>query len=135
MQDAQPPDQVQGAFDDAVEAREDQKRFVDEARAYANTIVPQARGEAARILEDSLGYKEEVIANAVGEADRFVQLLRAYEKAPKITRERLYLQAVESVYSNSSKVMVDLQELLVIHLYLVALNRHLTNENSVHPVN
>ncbi len=109
LQDAQPPDQVQGAFDDAVEAREDQKRFVDEARAYANTIVPQARGEAARILEDSLGYKEEVIANAVGEADRFVQLLRAYEKAPKITRERLYLQAVESVYSNSSKVMVDLK--------------------------
>lgn len=109
LQDAQPPDQVQGAFDDAVEAREDQKRFVDEARAYANTIVPQARGEAARILEDSLGYKAEVIANAEGEADRFVKLLRAYEKAPRITRERLYLQSVESVYSNSSKVMVDLK--------------------------
>ena len=109
LQDAQPPDQVQGAFDDAVEAREDQRRFVDEARAYANTIVPQARGEAARILEDSLGYKEEVIANADGETDRFLKLLTEYKKAPKITRERLYLQSVESVYSNSSKVMVDLE--------------------------
>lgn len=109
LQDAQPPDQVQGAFDDAVEAREDQKRFVDEARAYANTIVPQARGEAARILEDSLGYKEEVIANADGETDRFLKLLTEYKKAPKITRERLYLQSVENVYSNSSKVMVDLE--------------------------
>jgi len=109
LQDAQPPDEVQGAFDDAVEAREDQKRFIDEARTYANSIVPQARGEAARILEAAQGYKEEVIANADGETNRFLQLLTEYKKAPKITRERLYLQSVESVYTNSSKVMVDLE--------------------------
>ncbi len=107
MQDAQPPEQVQAAFDDAVKSREDQERFINEAQAYSNDILPKARGQAARQLEEANGYKERVIAQATGEADRFVKVLKEYERAPEVTRERLYIESLESVLANSSKIMLD----------------------------
>ncbi|MFQ5469603.1 MAG: FtsH protease activity modulator HflK [Gammaproteobacteria bacterium] len=107
MQDAQPPEQVQAAFSDAVKAREDEARLKNEAEAYAKDIVPKARGAAARMLEESVAYKEQVVAQAEGEADRFSKVLAEYEKAPEVTRERLYLDALEKVMSNTSKVMLD----------------------------
>lgn len=110
LEDSQPPNAVQDAFQDATKAREDMERFKNEAQAYANEIVPQARGEAARMLEDAKAYRAQVIANAEGEASRFTQLLTEYRKAPAVTRQRMYLQAVESVLSNSSKVMVDVDK-------------------------
>ncbi len=110
LEDSQPPNAVQDAFQDATKAREDMERFKNEAQAYANEILPRARGEAARMLEDAKAYREQVIANAEGEASRFSQLLTEYSKAPEVTRKRMYLQAVESVLSNSSKVVVDVSE-------------------------
>ena len=110
MQQAQPPEQVQGAFADAIKAREDEVRFKNEAEAYANGILPKARGEAARIEQESNAFKDRVIARAEGEAARFEKLLDEYEKAPAVTRERLYLEAVESVLGNSSKVLLDAKD-------------------------
>jgi membrane protease subunit HflK len=104
-----PPSQVKAAFDDVIKAKEDEDRFKNEAQAYANAVVPEARGQAQRQIEEASAYKEEVLANAEGEADRFNKLLAEYEKAPKVTRERLYLDAVQAVYSNTSKVMVDVE--------------------------
>ena len=109
LQDAQPPEQVQDAFADAVKAQGDQARVINEAEAYANDIIPRARGKAARQLAEANAYKEQVIAEATGEASRFTQVLAEYKKAPKVTRKRLYLEAVESVMTNSSKVMVDVK--------------------------
>lgn len=109
MQQAQPPEQVQGAFADAIKAREDEVRYKNEAEAYANGIIPQARGEAARIEQDSNAFKDRVIARAGGEAARFEKLLGEYEKAPQVTRERLYLEAVESVLASTSKVIMDVK--------------------------
>jgi membrane protease subunit HflK len=109
MQDAQPPSQVQDAFIDAIKAREDQERIINEARAFRSDIVPKARGEADAILERAEAYRQRVIAAAQGDASRFVQVLDEYQKAPSITRERLYLEAVESVMANSSKVLMDVE--------------------------
>ena len=107
MQDAQPPKEVKPAFDDAVKAREDQVRIVNEAEAYANDIIPRARGRAARALQEAEAYKASIVARATGEASRFSQILSEYQKAPDITRERLYLEAMEEVLSSSSKLMID----------------------------
>ena len=107
LQDAQPPEEVQDAFADAIKAREDEQRLKNEAEAYANEIIPRARGQAARRLQEASAYKEQVIAQAQGEASRFDQLLGAYKKAPEVTRERLYLETIESVLSRASKVLVD----------------------------
>ena len=109
MQDAQPPEEVQGAFLDAVKSREDEQRLINEAEAYSNDVIPKARGNAARQLEEANGYKAQVIAQAKGEASRFTQVLAEYEKAPKVMRDRLYIEAMESVMSRSSKVMVDVK--------------------------
>lgn len=109
MQDLQPPEQVQHAFEDVVKSQQDEERVINEAEAYAKDIIPRARGAAARLLEESNAYKAEVIARAQGEANRFTQILSEYKKAPVVTRERLYLDAVESVMSNTSKVMVDVE--------------------------
>ena len=109
LQDSQPPDAVQDAFQDATKAREDMVRYKNEAQAYANEIVPKARGEAARMIQDALAYKEMVIANAEGDADRFSKLLKEYKRAPEVTRKRLYMDALESVLSNSSKLMIDIK--------------------------
>ena len=107
MQPAKPPEEVKAAFDDAIKAREDEQRLVNEAEAYRNDIIPKARGSAARLREESNGYKARVIAKAEGEASRFEQLLTEYKRAPKVTRERLYIDAIESVFSNTNKVLID----------------------------
>ncbi|MDH5786061.1 MAG: FtsH protease activity modulator HflK [Chromatiales bacterium] len=107
MLDAQAPQQVQGAFADAVKAREDEVRYKNEAEAYANDVLPKARGQAARLLEEANAYKEQVIAEAEGETARFLSVLTEYKRAPNVTRKRLYIDTMESVLSQSSKVMVD----------------------------
>ena len=109
MQNAQPPAQVQNAFFDAIKAREDQERIINEAKAYQADVVPKARGEAAAILEQSEAYKQRVIAQAIGETDRFLKVLNEYKKAPEITRERMYIETMEAVMGSSSKVMVDVK--------------------------
>ncbi|NOX75823.1 MAG: FtsH protease activity modulator HflK [Gammaproteobacteria bacterium] len=109
LQDAQPPEQVQDAFADAVKAQGDQARAVNEAEGYSNDIIPRARGKAARQMAEGNAYKEQVIAEATGEASRFTQVLTEYQKAPEVTRKRLYLEAVESVMANTSKVLVDVK--------------------------
>jgi membrane protease subunit HflK len=107
LQDAQPPEQVQSAFADAIKAREDEVRYRNEAEAYANSVLPQARGAAARVTQEAEAYKEQVVARAQGDAARFDQLLAQYLKAPKVTRERLYLDTMQSVLSSSSKILLD----------------------------
>ena len=109
VDESKPPSQVQAAFDDVIKAREDEERLKNEAQAYANAVVPEARGAAQRQIEEASAYREQVLANAQGEADRFNKLLAEYQKAPEVTRERLYLDAVQAVYSNTSKVMVDVE--------------------------
>jgi membrane protease subunit HflK len=109
IQSAKPPDAVKDAFDDVTQAREDEERFKNEAEAYRNEVLPKARGAAARMREEAEAYRNEVIARAEGEAERFEQLLKEYKKAPQITRDRLYLDMMEAVLSNSSKVMVDVE--------------------------
>jgi len=110
LEEAQPPDEVQAAFSDAIKAREDKERIISEAEAYANEILPVARGDAARIIEESEGYKTRVEQSALGESQRFLSLLKEYKKAPEVTRERLYIEAMESVLGNTSKVLVDQNE-------------------------
>lgn len=109
MPQAQPPEAVQEAFADAIRAREDQIRFRNEAQAYANGIVPQARGEAARIREEAEAYRDQVLARAEGDAARFSQLLVEYQRAPAVTRERLYLETSEAVLGSTNKVIVDVK--------------------------
>jgi membrane protease subunit HflK len=107
MQNAQPPEQVQAAFDDAVKAGQDRERQKNEGQAYANDVIPKAKGNAARLLEEAEGYKQRVIASSEGEASRFRQVLVEYSKAPGVTRDRLYLDMMEQVLSNTSKIIVD----------------------------
>ncbi len=109
VQDANPPEQVKAAFDDANKAREDKVRIENQAQAYANDVVPKARGAAARLVEDAKAYKSRVIAEAEGEASRFLAVLTEYEKAPEVTRKRLYLETVEHVLGNTNKVMLDVE--------------------------
>lgn len=109
IDESKPPTQVQAAFDDVIKAREDEERLQNEAQAYANEIVPVARGGAQRQIEEANAYKEQVIANAQGEAERFSRLLTEYRKSPEVTRERLYLDAVQGVLTQTNKVMVDVE--------------------------
>lgn len=109
IDESKPPTQVQGAFDDVIKAREDEERVKNEAQSYANGIVPEARGRAQRVLEEASAYREQVIAQADGEAQRFNALLTEYRKAPEVTRERLYLDAMQVVMGNTNKVMVDVE--------------------------
>jgi membrane protease subunit HflK len=109
VKDAQPPEEVQSAFEDAIKAREDEQRLKNEAEAYANEVVPKARGAAARLTEESEGYKLKLIAKARGEAGRFEQLLTEYQKAPDITRERLYLDAMEAIFDKTNTVLLDVK--------------------------
>jgi len=107
MQNAQPPEQVQAAFDDVNKANQDRERQKNEGQAYANDVVPKARGTAARLTQEAEGYRQRVIANAEGEASRFRQIVAEYGKAPGVMRERLYLDMMQQVLSNSSKIVVD----------------------------
>lgn len=107
MQNAQPPEQVQAAFDDAVKAGQDRERQKNEGQAYANDVVPKAKGAAARLMQEAEGYKQSVIANAEGDASRFKQILVEYEKAPSVTRERMYIDMMQQILTSSSKVLID----------------------------
>jgi membrane protease subunit HflK len=107
IQNAQPPEQVQAAFDDAVKAGQDKERQRNEGQAYANDVIPRARGTASRLAEEAQGYKQRVIANAEGDASRFGQVLAEYAKAPAVTRERIYIDTMQQVLSSTSKVMLD----------------------------
>lgn len=107
IKNATAPSQVQDAFDDVIKAREDEQRVKNQAESYANGIVPEARGTAQRVIEEASAYREEVVAKATGEADRFSALLDAYQVAPDVTRERLYIETLQQVYANTPKVMVD----------------------------
>ncbi len=105
--DVNVPMQVREAYSDVIRAREDRERYIEEARIHVNSVIPDARGQAARILQEAEGYKAATVAKAEGEASRFTLLLKEYQKAPEITRKRLYLQTMESVFSNTSKVLMD----------------------------
>ncbi len=107
MQNAQPPEQVQSAFDDAVKSGQDRERQKNEGQAYANDVIPKARGTAARLMQEAEGYKQRLIATAEGDASRFRQINAEYAKAPEVTRSRMYLETMQQVYSSTSKVMVD----------------------------
>jgi membrane protease subunit HflK len=107
IKNAQAPSQVQDAFDDVIKAREDEQRVINQAQTYANGVVPEARGNAQRIIEEANAYREEIVARATGEAQRFSALLGEYEKAPEVTRQRLYLETMQDVLGNTPKVLVD----------------------------
>ncbi|MBW8191030.1 FtsH protease activity modulator HflK [Neiella marina] len=109
VQLARPPEEVKDAFDDAISAQEDEERFVREAEAYAREVEPQARGQVKRILEDSNAYKQKKVLDAQGDVARFNLILPEYTMQPEITRKRLYLETIEKVYSNTSKVLVDIE--------------------------
>ena len=107
MQPAQPPAEVQAAFNDVVEADQDKKRQENEGQAYANTVIPGAKGTASRLLQEAEGYKQRLIATAEGDASRFAQIYTEYAKAPEVMRSRMYLETMQQIYANTSKVMVD----------------------------
>lgn len=107
MQAVQPPEQVQASFDDAVKAGQDRERQKNEGQAYANDVVPRARGAASRLLQESEGYRSRVIANAEGEASRFTKILAEYQKAPSVTRDRMYIEVMQQIFASTTKVMID----------------------------
>jgi membrane protease subunit HflK len=107
LEDVNGPSQVREAYSDVIRAREDRERFIEEARVHANSVIPDARGRAARVVQEAEGYKEATIALADGEASRFDAVLEEYLKAPEVTRKRLYMQTMESVFARSNKVLID----------------------------
>lgn len=106
---ARPPEQVKDAFDDAIAAREDEERFIREAEAYRNDVLPKATGRAERLKKEALGYKEQTVNGALGDVAQFEKLLPEYVAAPEVTRKRIYLEAMESIYGSTSKVLIDTQ--------------------------
>jgi len=109
LQEAKPPEPVKASFDDVTQAVEDEVKLKNQAEAYRNEILPTARGQAAKMLEQAKAYKQEVVARAEGDAQRFVSLYKEYRKAPAVTRDRIYIETVEEVLSQSSKIMVDVK--------------------------
>ncbi|EJN6827050.1 membrane protease HflK [Vibrio cidicii] len=109
FQSARPPEQVKDAFDDAIAAREDEERFIREAEAYKNEILPKATGRAERLKKEAQGYSERIVNESLGQVAQFEKLLPEYQAAPAVTRDRLYLDTMEEVYSNTSKVLIDSQ--------------------------
>ncbi|WP_425640588.1 FtsH protease activity modulator HflK [Marinomonas gallaica] len=107
VENTQAPNQVQAAFDDVIKAKEDEQRVRNEAESYANGIIPEARGRAQRIREEAEAYRSEIVARAQGQADRFDRLYQEYAKAPEVTRQRLYLETIETIYKGANKVVVD----------------------------
>ena len=107
VQNVQPPEQVQAAFDDAVKAGQDQERLKSEGQAYANDIIPRAKGTAARLIQEAEGYKARVVATAEGDATRFKQILVEYAKAPQVTKDRMYIDTMREMYNNVTKILVD----------------------------
>jgi membrane protease subunit HflK len=107
IQNVQPPEQVQAAFDDALKAGQDGDRAKNEGQAYANDVIPRAEGAAARLREEAEGYKAKVVSQAEGDASRFKAILPEYHRAPQVMRDRLYTDTMQQIYSNVTKVMVD----------------------------
>ena len=107
MQAVQPPEQVQEASDDAMKAGQDKERQKNEGQAYANDVIPKARGEASRMLQDAEGYRSKVVATAEGNAARFKQVLAEYQKAPAVTRDRMYLETMQQIFTSTTKLMID----------------------------
>ena len=107
MQGVQPPEQVQAAFDDAVKAGQDRERLKNEGQAYANDVIPKAKGAAARLKEEAEAYRQKVIANAEGDTSRFKQIVAEYQKAPAVTRDRMYLETMQQIFANTTKLMID----------------------------
>jgi modulator of FtsH protease HflK len=137
MQNAQPPEQVQASFDDAVRAKQDKERLKNEGEAYANDILPKARGLAARLLEEANGHKQRVVANAQGDSSRFAAVVGEYEKAPQVTRERIYLDTMQQIMQNTSKIVVDQkggQNLLYLPLDKIMQMSNVTPSQNLDPV-
>ena len=107
LQNAQPPEQVQAAFDDAVKAGQDRERQKNEGQAYANDVIPKAQGTAGRLRQEAEGYRARVVSTAEGDASRFSQILTEYQKAPAVTRERMYIETMQQIFANTAKIMVD----------------------------
>jgi modulator of FtsH protease HflK len=107
IQNAQPPEQVQAAFDDAVKATQDRERLINEGQAYANDVIPRAGGTAARLLQEAEGHRTRIVQTAEGDAARFRLVAAEYSKAPQVTRERLYLETMQQIFSSTTKVMID----------------------------
>ena len=128
FRDARPPEEVRAAFDDAIAAQEDQERFVKEADAYAREIEPRARGQVNRVMQEAEAYKQQIVLKAQGEVARFDKLLPEYIAAPKVTRDRIYLETMEQVYSNTSKVLVDVKN--GNNIMYLPLDRMLGNQSS-----
>jgi modulator of FtsH protease HflK len=118
IQSVQAPEQVQAAFDDALKASADRERLKNEGQAYANDVIPRAQGTAARLREEAEAYRARVVAQAEGDADRFRSVLTEYQKAPTVTRDRLYIETMQQIYSNVSKVMVDTRNNSLLYLPL-----------------
>jgi len=136
LQEGRPPEQVRDAFDDVIKAKEDEERLKNEAQSYANSVVPEARGRAQRTIEEAEAYRARVVAEAEGESERFKRLMAEYFKAPEVTRQRLYIDAVEEVLSKTSKVMVDVEGgNNMLYLPLDRLNRAGTGSQSQGPRN
>jgi membrane protease subunit HflK len=133
LQNVQPPDKVQAAFDDAVKAGQDRERLKNEGQAYANDVVPRARGMAARLIEEANGYASEVVQRSQGDAERFDKILVEYQKAPGVTRERLYIDMMQSVLGNSSKVLVDQKSASLLYLPLDQLVKQATQPSPTTP--
>jgi len=132
LQDAQPPEEVQGAFEDAIRAREDKQRLINEAEAYSNEIIPKSRGAASRILQEAEAYSAEKVAKAKGETERFDQLLVEYEKNPAITRKRLYLEAKEKLYSSTNKIVMDTDQPPAIYMPMQQMSAPLSQSGTNH---
>jgi membrane protease subunit HflK len=107
IQNVQPPEQVQAAFDDAIKAGQDQERQINEGQAYANQVVPLARGQASRMAEQAEGYRAKVIGDATGDTSRFTSVLKVYKQSPVVLRERMYLETMQQMYTQASKIFVD----------------------------
>jgi membrane protease subunit HflK len=135
MQNAQPPEQVQAAFDDAVKAKQDLERQKNEGQAYANDVVPKAKGTAARLLAEANAYKVSIENEALGNSSRFEQIMKEYERAPEVTKNRLFLEAQEEILSNVTKVIIDQQSgsnsLLYLPLDQIMKNNNRSSGNSV----
>ncbi|SDT56375.1 FtsH protease activity modulator HflK [Pseudomonas sp. R1-1] len=134
VQSAAAPREVQEAFDDVIRAREDEQRSRNQAETYANGVVPEARGQAQRIIEDANGYRDETISRAKGEADRFTKLVAEYRKAPEVTRERLYLDTMQEVFSNTSKVLVTGNKNGQSNLLYLPLDKMIQNSSGNAPI-
>jgi membrane protease subunit HflK len=109
MQNVQPPEDVQAAFDDAVKAGQDRERQKNEGEAYANAVIPRARGTASRLIQEAEGYRDQVVANAEGNASRFRMIVEEYQKAPGVTRDRMYIETMQEIFSNTTKLMMDVK--------------------------